>query len=602
MIDASLAGIGQDLSSSISPIDDPTENSFAHISAHSAKQKIVEDLICFAFRGFPSSSCSVTQCREYWSSMAPKVGQLFLGSSNLESLRAGKHVLKYFVDLYLRHFHPLWSLFRLRDFDVDALPPALYLILTATGAMYSGELGRIYGSMMLEYIFSALLTSRCLYDQTLQPSDMVFRFMLLTQIAALYFGQRRLFLRALHLGGIIISEARQAKLFDEPDKGAASVFSQDQTSSFDIFVSTETRTRIALGIFRADIFMSAVLNVRPTMSPEELNLYLPCPDEIWSDGDEDTWRDYLSRQDHNKNILYSDLARIAMDRSARLPRLSIGGHGLVLFATQESVWRFCHDPSVFSRITGNDPMDDMSEDEFDHEFSPVGGSTSETGEMGRFVTKEIRADHLGYSVNKMNDLRSDYSRTIHSLRKWKHSFVDNSAARSVHTNRDRLLSGRLLYHLSFLRLMGDVGILDLISSEEIFTQNHQAARGRVYQWSRSQNAKRAVRHALAIWSLISKESSWEYGQRAKFNILSVISLYHAAVVVWVYAGSHENSTLKLKMDSDHDLSIDKSNSQFLMLCFEELFGKMASGWSVMSSFAKSVSQMAKQQCEVTSEG
>jgi hypothetical protein len=60
-------------------------------------------------------------------------------------------------------------------------------------------------------------------------------------------------------------------------------------SQFDQFMRLETRKRIAFGIFRADIFMSAVLNTRPFMSAEEIKLRFPCSDEIWLTADMADW-------------------------------------------------------------------------------------------------------------------------------------------------------------------------------------------------------------------------------------------------------------------------------------------------------------------------
>jgi hypothetical protein len=39
-----------------------------------------------------------------------------------------------------------------KDFDADQFTPTPYLILTSTGASYSKEGGRLYGSKMIERI------------------------------------------------------------------------------------------------------------------------------------------------------------------------------------------------------------------------------------------------------------------------------------------------------------------------------------------------------------------------------------------------------------------------------------------------------------------
>jgi hypothetical protein len=397
-----------------------------------------------------------------------------------------------------------------------------------------------------------------------------------------------------------VSHARKANLFDELDP-PSSLPEISLELQFERFNLRETRRRIAFGIFRADIFMSAVLNTRPLLSPEEINLQLPCPDDIWLNGDIQAWHNFANGEKRGSGMLYSDLARISMDRSEPLPHLSLAEQDLILFASQESVWRFCHDPGLFDRMIGSKVAGSAvpADPAYDGDFSTTGRSRWMPDDGNTDTLSSPKEDRLDFTLRKMSDLRLDYDRTVKSLRKWKTSFVSNIDAQQLQTDRYRLLNSRLLYHLSFLRLKADIGSLDqIISNLSDPTQYPQVAVNRIYCWCHTTNAEQALEHALSIWSLISKESSWQQGSRARFNILSLISLYHAAMVVWAYAGAHEelsNKSLQVlsEKSAHHDLYIYRGNLRVLLSCFADLFRTVTSGFNAVSSFAETVDLMAK---------
>jgi len=265
---------------------------------------------------------------------------------------------------------------------------------------------------------------------------------------------------------------------------------------------------------------------------------------------------------------------------------------------------------MFDRMVGRKVTEDSSSSNtFDGEFSAPKDDIWSSHKHKPNTLPAHQKDHLDCTSRKMADLKLDYNRTVKSLRKWKHSFISNIATYQLQTSRYRLLNSRLLYHLSFLRPKADIGSLDRVTSAlDDPLQFQRAAIDRVYQWSRTQNAEHALQHALAIWALIFKESEWDPGRRARFNILSIISLYHAAMVVWAYAGSHEAPSSNLpnmnsseaKKGSARDLPIYRGNSRLLLGHFVNLFRRVTAGWSAVSSFAETVALMAKQPCPVPS--
>jgi hypothetical protein len=121
--------------------------------------------------------------------------------------------------------------------------------------------------------------------------------------------------------------------------------------------------------------MSTVLNARPFMPAEKIKLWLPCSDEIWLTADMAAWQNRGQEHDYNDGMLYAELARISIDRSEPMPHLSFPKQDLILFATQESVWRFCHNPDMFDRMTGRKvtEADSPSSNTSDGEFSAPKG-------------------------------------------------------------------------------------------------------------------------------------------------------------------------------------------------------------------------------------
>ena len=203
----------------------------------------------------------------------------------------------------------------------------------------------------------------------------------------------------------------------------------------------------------------------------------------------------------------------------------------------------------------------------------------------------------------MADFKADYNRTFVALRKWKRSFAATTMSAEIIGARSSLLASRLLYHLSFVRLRADIHTFHLLThklvkgdAQQISIQTFVQS---VYRWAASRDAKVALEHACAIWSLISSETERPSKARAKFNIASHISLYHAAAVVWAFAGTHSSVTeASLDMGETHgrssrdELRIHQGNNAGLMNNFVALFKKITPAWITISSFTTTLSIMA----------
>jgi hypothetical protein len=300
-----------------------------------------------------------------------------------------------------------------------------------------------------------------------------------------------------------------------------------------------------------------------------------------------------------------------MDRLEIMPDLEISHRELVLYGAQESIWRFSHDPELFSRTMGQPNADHISvlDDNPDSELftrSPRRQSRDKVVEDWKSLSTSMSPvevpmhDHLDCSSRKMADLRLDYDRMMVFLREWKTSFIGNHSSSQLEGSRYNLLNSRLLYHLSFLRLRADLHTLDLLTTERDDFPNDERddAVNRVWQWSKTMSAEKALQHACAIWVLVSGESTWRGGSRGRFNILCLIALHCASKVVWAYAGAHKDSQrwlLRMPAASTEflgpDILIFRENSQSLIECFHRLFHVITRGW--VSWFPETVMRMAK---------
>ena len=110
----------------------------------------------------------------------------------------------------------------------------------------------------------------------------------------------------------------------------------------------------------------------------------------------------------------------------------------------------------------------------------------------------------------MNDLKADFTRASLALRKWKQSFAASTMATEIVNARSSLLASRLLYHLSFARLRADIHTFHLLAHKLVKGDQNQTPIqtfvSPVYRWAASRDAKVALDHACAIWSLISSET------------------------------------------------------------------------------------------------
>jgi hypothetical protein len=87
--------------------------------------------------------------------------------------------------------------------------------------------------------------------------------------------------------------------------------------------------------------------------------------------------------------------------------------------------------------------------------------------------------------------------------------------------------------------------------------------------------------------VLSAECTRPLETQARFNFIAAISLHHAAIVIWTFAGTHEEaSDLKLGSNDEAEAGVPivKEQSQPLMAMFVQLFDCISPAWAFRSSF------------------
>ncbi|KAN0116950.1 hypothetical protein V8E51_002927 [Hyaloscypha variabilis] len=552
-----------------------------------SEKEIVEELVEYSSNPRRLRDSRDTRA-EYWLSISRRIQKTFRLEDEIGDVSL--HILQSF------------------NFDMDLLHPLLYLTLSSIGAMYSGLKECHFGQMMHECIRKKLLAVAFEIEDLDDDFLWLGQARLLTQVAALYFGQNRAFSYAQHLGSVLAAQARRMDLFSAQAQQNSCLQGDDGEPSTNErlakWMHLEARKRLAFGILRAESYTSVLLNTRPFISSEEINLELPCDEGIWGAmmSSSSAYLEAVKRDRNLGGMHFADIVRVAMDRNEVIPSLEPIGHELLLFGLQNAVWRFCHDPGLFKRLTGNVNMNSRPEylgfpqplplqGTKSSSFTSTSSSSRPKGSLSEF---DSYPDHLAAPQRSMDDLRLDCDRVFLALQKWKQSFEAGRTLTKLRDARNSILSSLLLYHTSYLRLHAPIPKLHLISYQLAGKRTPpESVVTEVHEWTQSPGAKAAIQHASTLWSLIRQESQRPLSSRAQFNFLAFSGLHHAAVVMWAYASTHDrmegsNETMYLvpsdKTDVDVRIRIDNEDVGALLDQFIQLYKSISPArWS---SFAK----------------
>ncbi|SMR43585.1 unnamed protein product [Zymoseptoria tritici ST99CH_3D1] len=512
-----------------SSISSPTSN-----NTHSPLSNTIENLVAYAANtAFSPDDRGIR--RRYWESVSLQLADIFQDASK-KSVVDPHRTLYQLAESFLTNFNSGWPILNHEQLDPDTHHPVLFLVVGAIGAMFGDALHRQYGTLMHERL--RRLLSASLYDLEGPDEDLVWlaQARLLTQTAALYFGQHQGFSYAQHIAAITVAQLRRMGFFREPSPDGllmAKLSKMSNEAELAHYKQAETRRRIAFGILRTDVYTSVLLSTRPLLSADEMKLTFPRSDSLWMNLEGLSPEAQLqAHQIENARCLqmpFSDLIRIFLDKAEPNPELGALGYELTMFGLQDAVWKFTQDPELFPRLTG-------------HCLEEIDIAVSEHRESVPRPNGEriIPALAVGQIRRRMDELYAERARLLHALDSWSHAvnIAINNGTFMYH--RGTLLSCLMLYHLSRLRLTAPLEWLHHISyraaePQTVDWHTHRKVEG----WLRSAFAPQAAQQAWDVKWLIESELQRPKGDRAHFNFLAFCSLHHAAVVLWTVAGSGE---------------------------------------------------------------
>lgn len=325
-----------------------------------------------------------------------------------------------------------------------------------------------------------------------------------------------------------------------------------------VWFQLEARKRLAFGILRADVFTSVLLNSRPLLSHDEIDLMMPCSDDLWRNPDGLSAKEQVLaariESRHYPPTMFSDMLRIFLDRRESVPAMGSVGYELCLFGLQESIWKVSRDPDLFRRLTGNEsaPYPNPNKDSLHNNTGIIRSETaqSRTGSNCANSMSGMKSgqtaqtfDHLQESSNLLSgallgpmramlDMYTDKERVEMALDRWHKSFHSVQFPQNSR-HRDTLMSTLLLWNVSCIRLHAPLHPLHDISyrAGEGHMVDTQTSR-QVHTWVKSAHAVLAATKAVKICDLIQYELDRPPASRACFNFLAFGSLHHAAVVLW----------------------------------------------------------------------
>lgn len=570
------------------------------------QRQVVEVLVEYVRKHLDTQHDLLAQHGDFWLSMSPRVRDSFFPGKNSEFGfvdDCSTHLLNRLARLFFKTFNCLWPMLFEEHVDFQTAHPLLYLTIVAMGAMYVRE-GVTFGSALHKNLRTLLLGSFPMFAGLKKEPLWLLQSIHLHEAGALYFGHSCAFSVSQHLGSILIFASRRLNLFSSNALAPGS-HANDEGPEFatangtDRWIYDESRRRLAFGVFRIDVYRSALLNTRPLMSYAEFSI--PAPDR--GIGNKVKERSAGAESERTgRRYEFRELVAMALDRQEDLPAMSPVEHEMLIFALHEIVWKYSsHNDDLQRCLPGtlhtwsDDILPESSDNQRSRSYAP-------TGHHDLDHSFQNREDQLDFTTNGLSDRHIDCLRLLHGLRKWKCALASVQSSTRLENHRSIFLSGLMAYHTAFLRLNAPLEPLHQISymAQGVSTLEPSViliAR----TWAREDRARVAVKHACAIWFIVSEEMGRPSGNRAVFNLFAFLALHHSSVIIWTYTELHTqhnlgSSCLALKLGHKArgrpDLLICRENKRELLTHFSSLCEQVCDHCALNRSFATSALAMA----------
>ncbi|KAE8310505.1 fungal-specific transcription factor domain-containing protein [Aspergillus transmontanensis] len=411
---------------------------------------------------------------------------------NCDALLRNTKIINSFVQLYFEHFHQTFPILHRATFNVSEEPPLLMLAVATIGGRFSKipqahRLSTVMGDILRKTVENVLEEN---IDQTIQISFA--QAAVLNQIQTAYHGSRRLALKAQFQRAMLVTVCRgiNSKIRYEDTLCETSDATPRNLETFR-WLDRERSRRLTYGIWLVDLQFSLNASVPPMMSLDDVEPYLPCHETEW-----DLSMAELSeilkdcKGDAMRPVRLKD-ALETLRMAGTLPSRNIG-----LFAryiTMTAVFYQWHTVTSVDRCilqSADDPAGQGGLDGcFGSEMLANGGA-------------EIPLKAVVPAVH-----RSRWRRAAFEAMK---SICENTTAWPEGSSS---LLQKLRHHISILLLVPLQPMCDFIGW--MGTEGGIAkAREGLCDWIRTdtQNARRAVMHAIALFSLVRKRKSTAHSE------------------------------------------------------------------------------------------
>ncbi|KAL1956773.1 hypothetical protein VTO42DRAFT_6827 [Malbranchea cinnamomea] len=205
--------------------------------------------------------------------------------------------LSMFVQLYFKHFHPVYPLIHVQTQGLHSTHWLLILAMAAIGSHYSESCAAEAYTLALHEFLRRAIAIQVERQRTPRPELWLVQAAFLNCIGLFYTGNRYLEVHAARAKSVLMSLCKQANLLDHACPGNEADSSQFDSvdSQWAVWGRQESARRTGYLIWLLDSILHCHFNVQLELSLEMCQAPLPCPEAVWEAATAEDWlRTFLS--------------------------------------------------------------------------------------------------------------------------------------------------------------------------------------------------------------------------------------------------------------------------------------------------------------------
>ncbi|KAB8219515.1 hypothetical protein BDV33DRAFT_191976 [Aspergillus novoparasiticus] len=409
-----------------------------------------------------------------------------------EPLLRNTKIINSFIQLYFEHFHQTFPILHRATFNMSEEPPLLMLAVATIGGRFSKipqahRLSTVMGDILRKTVENVLEEN---IDQTIQISFA--QAAVLNQIQTAYHGSRRLALKAQFQRAMLVTVCRgiNSKIRYEDTLCETSDATPRSLETFR-WLDRELSRRLTYGIWLVDLQFSLNASVPPMMSLDDVEPFLPCHETQWDLSMPDLSTVLKDCQGNAMRPVRLKDALETLRMVGTLPSPNIGFFARCI--TMTAIFYQWHTVTSVDRCIFQSADDHAGQGGLDACF---GSEMLANGGAAIALKAVVPAVH-----------GSRWRRAAFEAIK---SICENTTAWPEGSSSLLL---KLRHHISILLLVPLQPMCDFIGW--MGTEGSIAkAREGLCDWIRTdtQNARRAVMHAIALFSLVRKRKSTAHSE------------------------------------------------------------------------------------------